>query len=341
MRVMDMTPEIGSEPLDRIVKGCEASNILRTALDLDLFDLLEEPKTAEQVSSETGTVATIAEKFLNALCTIDILSKRDGNYANTKLASAFLVKKSPFYQGNMLRLSGNNSLNWSQLGSAMKGDLPDETGERPERVFDSSFILAMAEGSMRGSLHQTVKEVSNLPEFKRARTLLDLGGGHGLYAIAFAEINPELDATVFDLPPVTEVTREFIGRYGMNERVSVIGGDFALDDIGHGYDIVFASDVFYRKPDALSGVFEKIHGALNDGGSIVLKHWILNDDRTAPPTSVLFDLMLSLRGGDWHHIYTEVEYIELLEGAGFSDIRLLDVSSQVSPSVILVGNKEA
>jgi len=127
MRVMDMTPEIGSEPLDRIVKGCEASNILRTALDLDLFDLLEEPKTAEQVSSETGTVATIAEKFLNALCTIDILSKRDGNYANTKLASAFLVKKSPFYQGNMLRLSGNNSLNWSQLGSAMKGDLPDET----------------------------------------------------------------------------------------------------------------------------------------------------------------------------------------------------------------------
>ncbi|MHC1575576.1 MAG: methyltransferase, partial [Candidatus Methanogasteraceae archaeon] len=203
------------------------------------------------------------------------------------------------------------------------------------------FILAMAEGSMRGSLHQTVKEVSNLPEFKRARTLLDLGGGHGLYAIAFAEINPELDATVFDLPPVTEVTREFIGRYGMNERVSVIGGDFALDDIGHGYDIVFASDVFYRKPDALSGVFEKIHGALNDGGSIVLKHWILNDDRTAPPTSVLFDLMLSLRGGDWHHIYTEVEYIELLEGAGFSDIRLLDVSSQVSPSVILVGNKEA
>ena len=341
MGVMDTVHGINSEPLDRIVKGCEASNILQTALDFDLFDLLEEPKTAEKVSSETGTVSTLTEKFLNALCTIDLLSKRDGAYANTLLASTFLVKKSPFYQGNMIQLSGNNSLNRSKLGSAMKGDLPDEMGGRPEGVFDSGFILAMAEGSMRGSLHQTVKEVSALSEFKSARTLLDLGGGHGLYAIAFAEMNPELDATVFDLPPVTEVTREFIGRYDMNKRVSVIGGDFAQDDIGHGYDIVFASDVFYRKPDALLGVFEKIHGALNDGGSIMLKHWILNDDRTAPPTSVLFDLMLSLRGGDWHHIYTETEYIELLEGAGFSDIRLLDVSSQVSPSVILVGNKEA
>lgn len=341
MRVMDTVHEIDSEPLDRIVKGCEASNILRTALDFDLFDLLEEPKTAEQISSETGTVATIAEKFLNALCTIDILAKRDGAYVNTPLAATFLVNESPFYQGNMIRLSKNNSLNWSQLGSAMKGDVSDEIGERPERVFDSSFILAMAEGSMRGSLHQTVKEVSNLPEFKKARTLLDLGGGHGLYAIAFAEMNPELDATVFDLPPVTEVTQEFIGRYGMDERVSVIGGDFAMDDIGDGYDIVFASDVFYRKPDVLSGVFEKIHGALNDSGSIMLKHWILNDDRTAPPTSVIFDLMLSLRGGDWHHIYTGGEYVELLEGAGFSDIRVLDVSSQTSPSVLIIGNKEA
>ena len=341
MRVMDMTPEIGSEPLDRIVKGCEALNILRTAIDFNLFDLLEEPKTAEQVASATGTVATIAEKFLNALCTIDLISKRDGAYVNTKLAATFLVNESPFYQGNMIRLSGNNSLNWSRLCSAMKGDLPEEIGERPEGVFDSGFILAMAEGSMRGSLHQTVKEVSSFPEFTRARTLLDLGGGHGLYAISFAEMNPELDATVFDLPPVTEVTREFIGRYGMNERVSVIGGDFALDDIGHGYDIVFASDVFYRKPDVLSGVFEKIHGALNDGGSVVLKHWVMNDDRTAPPTSVLFDLMLSLRGGDWHHIYTRGEYVKLLECAGFSDLRVLDISSPVSPSVILVGRKEA
>jgi predicted O-methyltransferase YrrM len=340
MRVIDTIPEIGSEPLDRMTKGCEASNILRTALDFDLFDLLEEPKTAEQVSSETGTVAAFTEKFLNALCTIDLLSKRDEGYSNTQLAATFLVKESPFYQGNMIRLSGNSSLNWSKLCSAMKGDLPDEIGERPEGVFDSSFILAMAEGSMRGSLHRTVKEVSALPEFERARTLLDLGGGHGLYAIAFAEMNPELDATVFDLPPVTEVTREFIERYGMDERVSVAGGDFALDDIGHGYDIVFASDVFYRKPDALSGVFEKIHDALNDGGSIMLKHWILNDDRTAPPTSIHFDLMLSLRGGDWHHIYTTGEYIELLEGAGFSNLRVLDVSSQVSPSVIIVGNKK-
>jgi len=339
MKVIDTVPEISSEPLDRLVKGCEALHIIATARDFGIFDLIEGSKTAEQISSEIGTDTPLTEKFLNALVALQLLSKHDGRYTNAELASTFLMKSSPFYQGNMLNLSGNSSNRWSKLGSVLKGDVQKEKNKRFEDVFDPSFILAMAEGSMRGSLHRTAKEVSILPEFKRARTLLDLGGGHGLYAIAFAEMNPELDATVFDLPPVTEVTREFIKRYDMNERVSVAGGDFVEDDIGHGYDIVFASDVLYRKPDVLFSILKKIHDALNDGGSIMLKHWILNDGRTAPPTSVLFDLMLSLRG-DWHHIYTEDEYIELLRDAGFSNVRLLDISSQTSPSALIIGNKE-
>ncbi|MHC1611371.1 MAG: methyltransferase family protein, partial [Candidatus Methanospirareceae archaeon] len=239
MKVIDTVPEISSEPLDRMVKGCEALHIIATARDFGIFDLLEESKTAEQISSEIGTDTSLTEKFLNALVASQLLSKHDGRYTNAELASTFLMKSSPLYQGNMLKLSGNSSNNWSKLGSVLKGDVQKEKNERFEDVFNPSFILAMAEGSMRGSLHRTAKEVSTIPEFQKARTLLDLGGGHGLYAIVFAEMNPELDATVFDLPPVTEVTREFIKRYDMNERVSVAGGDFALDDIGHGYDIVF------------------------------------------------------------------------------------------------------
>ncbi|WP_305063902.1 methyltransferase [Methanococcoides sp.] len=339
MKVLDTIPEISSEPLDRMVKGCEAFHTLLTALDFDLFDLLEESKTAEQISSEVCTDTSLTGKFLNALVALQFLSKENGKYTNTKLASTFLVKDSPFYQGNLLRLSGRNSDNRSMLNSILKGDVSEAKEGRFEDVFDSSFILAMAEGSMRGSLHRTIKEVSTLPEFQKARTLLDLGGGHGLYAIAFAETNPDLEATVFDLPHVTEVTKEFIERYDMNDKVGVIGGNFFEDEIGSGYDIVFASDAFYRKPDVLPGVLKKVYDALNNNASVVLKHWILNDERTAPPTSVLFDLNLSLRG-DMHHIYTESECIELLENAQFSNVRVLDISSQTSPSVLIIGDKE-
>ena len=46
--------------------------------------------------------------------------------------------------------------------------------------------------------------ISELPEFKEARKLLDLGGGHGLYAITFTKSNPNLGAYVFDFPDVVE-----------------------------------------------------------------------------------------------------------------------------------------
>lgn len=341
MKVLDMDPKISSESLDRMIKGCDGSRILFTALDFNLFDLLDGSMTAEEISSKIETDVSMTGKFLNTLVAMQLLVKRDGKYVNTELASTFLRKSSPFYQGHILRLSGNTR-DWSRLNSILKGDVPEEDDRSFEDVFDPSFILAMAEGSMRGGLHRTVNEVSKLPEFKKARKLLDLGGGHGLYAIAFAQMNPDLDAVVFDLPHVTEVTKEFIGRYGMNERVGVIGGNFLEGEIKNvsECDIIFASDALYCKPDVLAGVLKKIYGALNDGGSVILKHWILNDDRTAPATSVFFDLMLSLRG-DWHHIYTENEYIELLQEAGFSNIRTLDISSQASPSVIVMATKEA
>lgn len=339
MKVLDTIPEISSEPLDRIGRDCEALHILFTALDFDLFHLLEEPKTARQISEEIETEPYLTEKFLNALVALQLLSKHDDRYTNTKLASTFLVKSSPFYQGNLLRLSAKGYDNWSKMSSILKGEIQKKNDGRFEDVFNPSFILAMAEGSMRGSLHRTVKEVSTLPEFQRARKLLDLGGGHGLYAITFSQTNPNLEAVVFDLPHVIEVAKEFITKCGMEERIAIIGGNFLEDDIGNGYDIIFVSDVLYRKKDVLMCILKKIHDALNDNGSIVLKHWLLNDDRTAPLVSVLFDLKLSLRG-DRHYIYTEKEYIELLQEVGFSSIRTLDISSSSSPSTIITGEKE-
>jgi len=341
MKVLDTIPEISSEPLDRIGKDCEALHILFTAFEFDLFNLLKEPKTARQISGEIETNPYLTEKFLNALVALQLLSKHDNKYTNTKLASTFLVNSSPFYQGNLLRLSAKGSDNGSKMSSILKGEMQKEKDGKFEfeDVFDPSFILAMAEGAMRRSLHRTVKEVSNLPEFQRAKKLLDFGGGHGLYAIAFSQTNPNLEAVVFDLPHVTEVAKEFIAKYEMEERIAIIRGNFLEDDIGNGYDIIFVSDVFYRKKDVLMSILKKIRDALNDNGSIILKHWLLNDDRTGPLVSVLFDFKLSLRG-DRHYIYTEKEYIELLQEVGFSSIRTLNISSSSSPSGIITGKKE-
>ncbi|WP_269849642.1 methyltransferase [Methanosarcina horonobensis] len=59
-------------------------------------------------------------------------------------------------------------------------------------------------------LQETVRVVRENVDFTNVKKLLDLGGGHGLYAIAFSKLNEDLQAFVFDLPPVTKETRYFI-----------------------------------------------------------------------------------------------------------------------------------
>jgi len=344
MKVLDMIPEISSEPLDRMVKGCEASQILFTAFNYDLFTLLKEPKTTEQISKEIGTDPCLTEKFLNALVALQLLSKRDDKYMNTNISSTFLVKYNPFYQGNLLKMGmWGRSNDWSNLAQILKnGGIQREleSKEKNESRYDRIFIVGHAEGAMRGSLYRTVRVVSELPEFKKAKKLLDLGGGHGLYAIAFNQLNPNLESVVFDLPTVIAFTKEYLKEYGMEEKVKIMPGDFTEDDIGDEgeYDIIFVSDVFYRHKKTIFGVLKTIHKALNKDGIVVLKHWILNDDKASPLTSVLFDLKLSLRGKE-HFIYTKNEYIDLLKEAGFNVPEVIDISTPSSPSVIVVAKK--
>jgi len=227
---------------------------------------------------------------------------------------------------------------WSKLGQALKeGVIPQKPDEK-KSAFDKTFILSMAEASMRGPLHRIVKKIRDIPEFKKAKKLLDLGGGHGLHAIAFAQINPDLEAIVFDLPPVVEVTKEYISQYGMEERVKVMAGDFDKDDIGKGYDVIFVShSAFYHTKESIHEPLEKIHEALNKGGIVISNHWMLDDGKNSS-TLALWDLWLSVLGYP-HHVYTVKEFVDLLKEKNFSDVQIFDIATPGDPSIIVIAKK--
>jgi len=337
----EMIPEIASETLDKMARGYELSQLLFTACEYGLFTLLTEEKEARQVSQELKTDPAMTEKFLNALTAAGLLIKSNGRYSNTPLADTFLVQGKPFYQGNLLKLVSKGYHDWSKLGQVLKEGAGRKAGERPAKnVFNESFILAMAEGALRGTLQQTVDVISGLPEFAGVKEMLDLGGGHGLYAIALAQKKPDLKAVVFDLPHAVDVTRDFINRYGMQEKVKVIAGDFNRDELGGGYDLVLASDVFYRPKEAVTGVMRKIFESLNDGGIFILKQWMLNDEGTGPLTAVLFDLKLSLSNNQ-HYLYTTRESIDLCCQVGFKDIQVIDISIPAKPSTLIIARKNS
>jgi predicted O-methyltransferase YrrM len=334
-------PKIDSNLIDEVARGFQISQVLLTGMKFCLFDRLKEEKTAIEITEEIQANPVIIEKLLNVLASLQLISKKNKKYINTEIAQTYLVKDSPFYQGNLLNLIAQGNNIWSNLDKALKGEnTPKRPNGQRDKVFDKSFILAMAEGGIRGPLQKTIKTVSVHDVFNNAKTLLDIGGGHGLYAIGFAQKNPDLKVTVFDLPPVVEVAKDFIEQYGIHDRINTQAGDYMKDDLGGKYDIIFASDTFYHPKETLQNLLEKIYHSLNDNGFLISKHWVVNEDRTEKLTAVFWDLWLSLLEHP-HYVYTASEYTELFKEHNLLITEIIDISTPPDPSVIILAKKEA
>ncbi len=343
---MSQIPRPQIEPMLIIdtARGHEISQVLSTAIDCDIFALCQVPKTASEVSQSLGTDYDMTKRFLNVLVALQLLIKQEDKYVSTALANTFLVKGEDFYQGNLIKLYASGYVLWMKLGQVLKEGIKEvwrpKISEEMARVFDPTFTLAMTEYAICGGVQAVAKTVSVFPEFRQAKRLLDLGGGTGIYSIALAQLKPDLEVTVFDIPPVLEITKEFTSRYKMEGRVELMGGDFTKEDFGAGYDIILASHSLYNPKEMLLPTLEKIYNALNDNGSVILNHWTVNSDGTGHQIIALWDLWLWLMSYE-HSLYTKDEYSDLLKGAGFSVPHIVDISIPSYLSTIVLGKKEA
>ena len=338
MSSINELPKISPEPIDAMIQGYKVSHILLTAIEKGVFTRFSESKSAKELAEEMGTDLRATEKFLNVLVTLGLLTKSDKKYANTVDAETFLVEGKTHYIGNFVRITVGSNLLLSYLDEALKnGGSLQERSE--EYTFDEVQILGHAEGALCHELPIIFDTLKDVPEFVNAKRILDLGGAHGVYSMALAQKNPMSAVTLFDLLHVVEIAKKFIDQHGMKDRIKLMSGDFNTDDIGNGYDLVFVSHVFYQKK-GIESVLDKIYDSLNENGAVILNHWIINENRTSPRISVLFDLYISIMNRDYH-CYTVNEYTHLLEEAGFSKVRIFDIQTPPSPSMLIVGKKEA
>jgi hypothetical protein len=254
--------------------GVRQYHAVTTAFDLCLFDLLREPQTSSECAGILGCRADILALLCESLVSAGLLDKEGELFRTNATAQSYLVHDSPFCQQHALAFQRRLAELWGDLPVIIK-DGP-VTYDRAQ-MFRDVIIPSMAENCRCGLLQQVTSLVVALPEFPAAKRLLDLGGGHGLYAISFCQKNPGLEATVFDLPPVTNATQDFTAQYRA-DRVNVLPGDFFADPIGSGYDIIFSSS---NPGGKVPSLIPKIAAALNKGGLFINKQAV--DEEQADP----------------------------------------------------------
>jgi cyclopropane fatty-acyl-phospholipid synthase-like methyltransferase len=333
---LERLPEIPCDEMCKVILHAEAFYVLDAALELDLFEKLKKPISARELAELLGTDSKLTEKVCDVLVAMGLLRKRGELYENSSLASTYLVEDSPYCQKNLLKLERSMIRDrWTKFFEALRSGFVKVEGGYSPRV----FTLAMAESGLRGEIQKTVEVLSRLGDMKRARKLLDLGGGHGLYAIALVKAFPNLHAYVLDFPHVLEVAKEMVKCYGVEDRVHLIPADFTKDDIGSGYDVVFASHSLYGKNEQLLSILRKIRASLNDGGLLVSNHWYLDEGRRAPLRVLLWELHLASFYYKGFDLFTLREFISCLNKAGFVVEDVIDISHIDSPSKLVIARR--
>lgn len=335
--LFEFEPEVDGNFLLEIIRGYQYSLVLYQALKSGIFDSLNgNPKSADFLARETGYLPERVVFLLDALTSLGLVEKTGEKYAKSPVAMTYLSRNSRFYLGDLINmeLSPEKNQHWKMLGSWLKGETGEENdSHNPTAVFNPSFVRAMAQGVLcNKGFNKTISLVAGHSCFKSARRLLDLGGGHGLFAIALKRIKPELNAVVFDLPHVEQVTREYARKYATD--IDFHPGNFYEDELPPNQDIILTFDILHPVPPVQKeDVFAKVHRALKPGGYLFYKLRFLNAARTGPRRAALFALSIKLKNHS-SHVYTLKEAEEMLDRIGFQVEDAADAGDAVSTIVI-------
>jgi len=319
--------------IHQLARAFFRSRILLTAYELGVFTALGDgSKTSADVAAALGTDPRATDRLMNALAVLGLLRKEGGLFANAEAAARYLVAGKPEYMAG-LGHTVNLWDSWSTLTEAVRAgtavfERPDG-GAGEERT--RAFIAAMHYG---GSAR--AERLVALLELDGVERVLDVGGGSGAYAMAFARARDGIAATVFDLPHVTPLTRRYVEEAGLSDRIDVAEGDAVADELPRGYDLVFMSQLLHSNSAAENeALIANGAASLNAGGRLVIQDFVVDDGRTGPPQAIIFaiNMLVNTAAGD---TYTEAEVRGWMEAAGLGGVERVDTDFETT---LMMGTK--
>jgi predicted O-methyltransferase YrrM len=333
-------PIVEFTEINRMIIEPIRSILLRTGLDLRIFDQLSEPSTPEDVSARIGTHLDKTVVLLDGLAACGLLEKTGGAFRNTALSENYLVTSSDTFLGPLVEIYQRSLIDPLENMTEIVRKGRSQAAATPSRESSESldaYPMALRNAARGGPAQMATRIVGELPEFESMNSMLDIGGGPGIIAMAIVDSHPSMRGTILELPGMAEVARETILSYGMEERVDVISGDFLRVSVEEKYDLVWTSFCLYFGKQRLGEVVTKIEEALTPEGVFISLHEGLSHERTRPEILVLPQLAHDLMGRSF--AFERGEIARALENGGFSDVESRMEDTPFGPVELVIARK--
>jgi SAM-dependent methyltransferase len=305
---------------------------LHAAVKLDVFTAAGDlARTAGELASKLNVDTNSLERLLNALTAMTLLSKSGDKFSVTPAAKNFLSKTGDQYLGHIIMHHHHLVESWTHLDQAVKTGMPVRNrASFSDEEWRESFLMGMFNMAMA-----IAPRLVPLIDLGSRRHLLDLGGGPGTYAIHFCLENPQLKASVFDLPTTRPFAEKTIKKFKLSDRIDFVEGNYLEDRISGRYDVAWLSHILHGEgPEDCLEILKKTVAVLKPEGLILIHDFLLNNSMDGPLFPALFSLNMLL-GTSSGQSYSEAQIADMLSRAGVKDIRRTPFDSPNDSGIML------
>jgi ubiquinone/menaquinone biosynthesis C-methylase UbiE len=285
----------------------QRSAVLMAAAKLGLFAAMAEgAATSSEVAVRVSAPIEPVARLLVALAALEYVSSDGERFALNEFSRTFVREGA----GGMARLACKEHLfytAWSRLADAIStgNALFPSFDDRVAKDFPAveKFLLALNDLAEMGAAG-----VIGTGAFRDAATILDLGGGGGGYAAELARALPDARVTLADLPEILSISKAYLERKGLRDRLELVAGDILSDGCklgGRTFDCVFLSHVLHDfDARTASAIVTRAARLVRAGGKLVILDVLVPDGGHSNPVEALFDLMMLVEvpGGRTHRI---------------------------------------
>ena len=321
-------PDTDPTPIFEAFRGNYATELLAAAVaHFDLFAKLSaRPVTHDELAATIGLEQRPFAVLLTALRAMGLVTRDEqGRFTLTPLAREHPVPSGEFDVGGYVGLAAD-SPGVVAMVERLRTNRPPGTGEDEAGaafIYRDGVRSAMDEEAsarhltmaLAGRAKNVAPVLAERVPLADTRLLVDVGGGSGLYSIAYLRRFAGLRAVVCDRAEVLKVAREMAQLYKVSDRLECWSGDMFVDPLPAEADCILLSNVLHDwdVPECRQLV-QSCAAALPSGGRLLIHDVFLSNAHDGPLAVALYSAALfSITEG---RAYSAAEYREWLVEAG-------------------------
>jgi hypothetical protein len=310
----------------QLLNGAHVAGAVSCLAQLGIPDLIEAaPKLAEELAREIGATPQALYRLMRATASVGVLSEGpDGKFSQTPMSMVLRSDATPSLRAFAI-MGGRewHARGWAHLEHCVR------TGKQAlEQIYGTPIFEFLKQHPAEGQIfNDAMTDISMIDSpavaeaynFEDIRSIVDVGGGHGLLLATILKKHPHLRGTLYDMSHVVEGATNGPLKPVM-ERCTLAAGDM-FSSVPVGADAYIMKHIIHDWPDDLCvQILKACRKGVNSGGKLLVVDNVIQPGNDFSPGKFLDLQMLIFPSGCER---TEKQFRDLFAAAGWQLNRII------------------